>query len=135
MAKLFSYQSKEKLKSRKLMDQLFTVGKSVSVFPLKAFYNEVDIDLDFPVKLGVGVSSRNFKKAVDRNRIKRLLRETYRLNKQPLLEFASSKNKKIIVFILFVEKTLPQLEVLQNKLPLLIDKLINQLNEITAANT
>ena len=135
MAKLFSYQSKEKLKSRKLMDQLFTVGKSVSVFPLKAFYNEVDIDLDFPVKLGVGVSSRNFKKAVDRNRIKRLLRETYRLNKQPLLEFASSKNKKIIVFILFVEKTLPQLEVLQNKLPLLIDKLINQLNEITTANT
>ena len=135
MAKLFSYQSKEKLKSRKLMDQLFTVGKSVSVFPLKAFYNEVDIDLDFPVKLGVGVSSRNFKKAVDRNRIKRLLREAYRLHKQPLLEFANSKNKKIIVFILFVDKALPQLETLQNKLPLLIDKLINQLNEITTANT
>ena len=135
MAKLFSYQSKEKLKSRKLMDQLFTVGKSVSVFPLKAFYNEVDIDLDFPVKLGVGVSSRNFKKAVDRNRIKRLLREAYRLHKQPLLEFANSKNKKIIVFILFVDKALPQLETLQNKLPLLIDKLINQLNELAAANT
>ena len=135
MAKLFSYQSKEKLKSRKLMDQLFTVGKSVSVFPLKAFYNEVDIDLDFPVKLGVGVSSRNFKKAVDRNRIKRLLREAYRLHKQPLLEFANSKNKKIIVFILFVDKALPQLETLQNKLPLLIDKMINQLNELAAANT
>ena len=84
------------------MDQLFTVGRSVSVFPLKVFYNEVDIDLDFPVKLGVGVSSRNFKKAVERNRIKRLLREAYRLNKQPLIEFANTNNKKIIVFILFI---------------------------------
>jgi len=135
MPKLFSYQSKEKLKSRKLMDQLFTVGRSVSVFPLKGFYNEVDIDLDFPVKLGVGVSSRNFKKAVDRNRIKRLLREAYRLNKQPLIEFASSNNKKIIVFILFVDKALPEQETLQKKMPLLIDKLIKQLNEITIANT
>ncbi len=135
MAKLFSYQAKEKLKSRKLMDQLFTVGRSVSVFPLKVFYNEVDIDLDFPVKLGVGVSSRNFKKAVERNRIKRLLREAYRLNKQPLIEFANTNNKKIIVFILFIDKSLPEQEVLHNKLPLLIDKLIKQLNEITVANT
>ena len=117
------------------MDQLFTVGKSVSVFPLKAFYNEVDIDLDFPVKLGVGVSSRNFKKAVHRNRIKRLLREAYRLNKKPLIEFAKTNNKKIIVFILFIDKSLPEQELLQNKLPLLIDKLIKQLNEITVANT
>lgn len=135
MAKLFSYQSKEKLKSRKLMDQLFTVGKSVSVFPVKVFYNEVNIDLDFPVKVGVGVSSRNFKKAVDRNRIKRLLREAYRLNKQPLIEFASSKNKKIILFFLYVEKSLTDLETLQNKLPMVIDKLIKQLNENSVANT
>jgi len=135
MAKLFSYQSKEKLKSRRLLDQLFTNGKSVSVFPVKAFYNEVDIALNFPVKVGVGVSSRNFKKAVDRNRIKRLLREAYRLNKQPLIDFANTNNKKIIVFILFVDKTLPDAETLQNKIPLVIDKLIKQLNENSVAST
>ena len=135
MAKPFSYHSKEKLKSRKLMDQLFTVGKSVSVFPVKAIYNEVDILIDYPVKIGVGVSSRNFKKAVDRNRIKRLLREAYRLNKQPLLDFSTVNNKKIIVFFLFVDKTLPDFETLQNKIPLVIDKLIKQLNENSATNT
>lgn len=135
MAKPFSYQSKEKLKSRKLMDQLFTVGKSVSLFPIKAMFNETAVDLDFPVKVGVGVSSRNFKKAVDRNRIKRLLREAYRLNKQPLLDFATVNNKKIIIFFLFIDKVLPDFETLQNKIPLLIDKLIKQLNENSAFNT
>lgn len=135
MSKLFSYQSKEKLKSRKLMDQLFAAGKSVSVFPVKAMFNEIDAALDFRVKAGVGVSSRNFKKAVDRNRIKRLLREAYRLNKQPLLDFATANNKKIAVFFLFVDKILPDFETLQNKMPALIDKLIKQLNENSVANT
>ncbi|MDE3144051.1 MAG: ribonuclease P protein component [Bacteroidota bacterium] len=135
MSKLFSYQSKEKLKSRKLMDQLFTAGKSVSVFPVKAMFNEIDAAIDFPVKAGVGVSIRNFKKAVDRNRIKRLLREAYRLNKQPLLDFATANNKKIAVFFLFVDKTLPDFEMLQNKMPVLIDKLIKQLDENSVANT
>lgn len=135
MAKLFSYQAKEKLKSRKLMDQLFTVGKSVSVFPVKAFYNEINTALDFPVKVGVGVSSRNFKKAVDRNKIKRLLRECYRLNKQPLLDFATTTNKNFAVFFLFVDKSLPNFEILLIKLPLVIDKLINQLNENSSTNT
>lgn len=135
MSKLFSYQRKEKLKSRKLMDQLFAAGKSVSVFPVKAMFNEIDAAIDFPVKAGVGVSSRNFKKAVDRNRIKRLLREAYRLNKQPLLDFATSNNKNIAVFFLFVDKTLPDFEMLQNKMPVLIDKLIKQLNENSVANT
>lgn len=135
MSKLFSYQRKEKLKSRKLMDQLFAAGKSVSVFPVKAMFNEIDAALDFRVKAGVGVSSRNFKKAVDRNRIKRLLREAYRLNKQPLLDFATANNKKIAVFFLFVDKILPDFETLQNKMPALIDKLIKQLNENSVANT
>lgn len=117
------------------MDQLFTAGKSVSVFPVKAIFNETDAALDFPVKAGVGVSSRNFKKAVDRNRIKRLLREAYRLNKQPLLDFATANDKKIAVFFLFVDKTLPDFATLQNKMPVLIDKLIKQLNENSVANT
>ena len=91
--------------------------------------------MDVPVKVGVAVSSRNFKKAVHRNRIKRLLREAYRLNKQSLLEFAITSNKKMAIFFLFVDKTLPSRETLQNKMPLLIEKLIKQLNESSTTNT
>ncbi|MBC7588987.1 MAG: ribonuclease P protein component, partial [Chitinophagaceae bacterium] len=86
-------------------------------------YMEVEEKLDFPLKVGVGASSRTFKKAVHRNRIKRLLREAYRLNKQPLHDFAQQQNKQLAVFMLFIDKALPTNE-LQTKMPLVIDKLI-----------
>ncbi len=109
------------------MEQLFATGRSVSVFPIKIFYLKVDEAMDFPVKVGVGASSRVFKKAVDRNRIKRLLREAYRLNKQPLHDFVEAEKKQIAVFMLFIDKTLPSFEELQAKMPLAIDKLIKPL--------
>ena len=135
MAKNFSYNAKEKLKSRKQLDALFTKGKSFLVFPVKIFFAEVNNESDAPMKVGVGVSSKHFKKAVDRNRIKRLLREAYRLNKIPLTEFIQINNKKIAVFFLFIDKTIPAFSLLQNKMPTVIAKLIKSLNENNIANT
>ncbi|WP_323787482.1 ribonuclease P protein component [Psychroserpens sp.] len=77
----FSYSKKEKLKSQKLIEQLFSEGKSVSAFPLRMVYLKTEFEDGVQFKTGVSVSKRNFKNAVDRNRIKRLLREAYRLNK------------------------------------------------------
>ncbi len=120
----FSYPTKEKLKSRKLLDQLFTKGKSVSAFPLKAFYMVIPDASSEIIQTGVGVSSRNFTKAVDRNRIKRLLREAYRLNKQ-LLHVGLEKNqKKLAVFILFVGKEKPAFELLHELMPTVIQKIL-----------
>jgi len=89
---------------------------------------EVQQPLDAPIKVGVGASSKVFKKAVDRNRVKRLLREAYRLNKQPLHDFVNGQKKQMAVFILFIDKTLPNLEELQTKMPLAIDKLMKALS-------
>ena len=77
----FTYSKKEKLKSKKVIEQLFSVGKSVSAYPLRMVYLEYPFDDDIQFKVGVSVSKRNFKNAVDRNKIKRLLRESYRLHK------------------------------------------------------
>ena len=77
----FSYPKKEKLKSQKRIEQLFSEGKSVNAYPLRMVYLKSDFNGNTTFKTGVTVSKRNFKKAVDRNRIKRLLREAYRLNK------------------------------------------------------
>lgn len=77
----FSYPKKEKLKSQKLIEQLFSEGKSVSAYPLRMVYLKTNFEEDTQFKTGVSVSKRNFKNAVDRNHIKRLLREAYRLNK------------------------------------------------------
>ena len=90
----FSYPKSEKLKSKKTIDLLFSKGKSVSKYPLRLVYVESDFDIsesrDFgtaqKIKMGVSVSKKYFKHAVDRNYFKRLLREAYRLNKHLLID-------------------------------------------------
>ncbi|WP_333807704.1 ribonuclease P protein component [Flavobacterium sp.] len=82
----FTYPKNEKLKSKTTIDLLFTEGKSVSKYPLRLVYvenSESDAEL---IKMGVSVSKKYFKKAVDRNYFKRVLRETYRLNKHLLID-------------------------------------------------
>ena len=82
----FSYPKHEKLKSQKQLDLLFAEGKSVSKYPLRLVFVPIDLENDEKIKFGVSVSKKHFKKAVDRNYFKRLLRECYRLNKAYLLD-------------------------------------------------
>lgn len=87
----FSYPAAEKLKSKKIIDLLFTEGKSVGKYPLRLVYVAHDFEENVPLKMGVSVSKKYFKKAVDRNYFKRVLRECYRLNKQLLVENLDTK--------------------------------------------
>lgn len=81
-----SYPKHEKLKSKTTIDLLFSEGKSVSKYPLRLVYVPVTDDNQEKIKFGVSVSKKYFKKAVDRNYFKRVLRECYRLNKSILIE-------------------------------------------------
>lgn len=127
--KAFGYHKKEKLKSRTELQAIFTTGKSFSVFPIKVFFVEKDsTDTSVPVHAGVGVSSKHFKKAVDRNRIKRLLREAYRLEKQSLHEAIVTQSKTISVFFLYLEKELPDYTLVREKMKEGIEKLIKRIN-------
>ncbi|MCF6131418.1 ribonuclease P protein component [Flavobacterium wongokense] len=87
----FSYSADEKLKSKKIIDLLFSEGKSVSKYPLRLVYVAHDFEENVPMKIGVSVSKKHFKNAVDRNYFKRVLRECYRLNKHLLIENLDSK--------------------------------------------
>jgi ribonuclease P protein component len=127
MAGTFSYNKFEKLKSRKQIELLFAKGKSISAFPVKVFYLPVDHTPVHPVQVGVGVSARNFKKAVDRNTIKRRMREAYRLHKLPLHEHLVAQQKSVAVFILWIDKQMPTTAALQDLMPAVIEKLIKQL--------
>lgn len=82
----FTYPKVEKLKSKTTIDLLFSKGKSVAKYPLRLVYIAGDFGENIPIKIGVSVSKKHFKSAVDRNYFKRLLRETYRLNKHLLIE-------------------------------------------------
>jgi ribonuclease P protein component len=127
MAGTFSYNKFEKLKSRKQIELLFAQGKSISSFPVKVFYLQVEHTPEHPVQVGVGVSARNFKKAVDRNTIKRRMREAYRLHKLPLHEYLMAEQKSVTVFILWIDKQLPTTSALQDLMPVVLEKLIKQL--------
>jgi ribonuclease P protein component len=82
----FTYPKHEKLKSKTTIDLLFSDGNSVSKFPLRLVYVENTEENAELIKMGVSVSKKYFKKAVDRNYYKRVLRETYRLNKHLLID-------------------------------------------------
>ena len=82
----FTYPKHEKLKSKTTIDLLFSDGNSVSKFPLRLVYVENSEENAELIKIGVSVSKKYFKKAVDRNYYKRVLRETYRLNKHLLID-------------------------------------------------
>lgn len=108
----FSYPKKEKLKSRKLIDRLFAEGKSVSNYPIKLIYLKSEFAEDVKIQAGVAVPKKNFKSAVKRNRIKRLLREAYRLNKHPV--FNNSQDTFAFLF-LYLGKEMPSfVEIEQN---------------------
>ncbi len=82
----FTYPKNEKLKSKNTIDLLFSEGKSVSKYPLRLVFVENPLEEQEIIKMGVSVSKKYFKNAVDRNYFKRVLRETYRLNKHLLVE-------------------------------------------------
>lgn len=112
----FSYPKPQKLKSKKIIDLLFTEGKSVSKYPLRLVYVKHDFEEEVPLKIGVSVSKKYFKKAVDRNYFKRILRETYRLNKQLLIENLDAKY--CLMFFYQTNEKLPYQEINQKTIQL-----------------
>ncbi len=93
----YTFPKEEKLKSRKLINRLFAEGKHLKSFPLQMAYLPIEHTTDSLIQAGFSVSKRKFKHAVDRNKIKRLMRESYRLNKNILLEKHTKKH--ILMFI------------------------------------
>ena len=95
----YTFNKKEKLKSQKLIEKLFAQGQSVVAHPLRMVYIKTDFDEAIKIKAGVSVSKRHFKKAVDRNRLKRLMREAYRLQKAAYFDNISGQYALMILYI------------------------------------
>ncbi len=122
----FTYKKQEKLKSKKLIKLLFENGKKITVFPIMLLYLKIEHDSDYLIQAGVTVSKKNFKNAVDRNRIKRLLRETYRLNKPFLYE--KLENKYIFMFIYLGKEEL-KYQLLDTKMKELMNRFTHKITE------
>lgn len=123
----------EKLKSRKLIDQLFAQGRSFTAFPVKVVYLAApqppapDTEQPTPVRVGVTASTRHFKRATDRNRIKRLLREVYRQQKHELHDAVTQQGLHLSVFFIYLDKELPTYALLQDKMRYCLKRLRKEL--------
>lgn len=95
----FFFPKSEKLKSQKTIELLFAEGKSISKYPIKVFF--LPIENNELIQAGFTVPKRNFKSAVDRNRIKRQMREAYRLQKHLL---KNETGLKFALFFLYIGK-------------------------------
>ncbi len=119
----FKYSKKDKLKSKKLIEQLFSEGKSVTAYPLKLIYLKTEFEDDSILKTGVSVSKRIHKTAVARNRIKRLLREAYRLNKP---HYFNNSSTSYAFMILYLSKDGTTFDDIDKKMKLLFEKFLNK---------
>jgi ribonuclease P protein component len=122
----FTYPKNERLKSKTTIGLLFSEGKSVSKYPLRLVYRQAEVNQEEKIKIGVSVSKKYFKKAVDRNYFKRVLRETYRLNKHLLLD-----NIQESYSLMFFYQTKDRLsyEEINTKTIQLFEKFLSQVNK------
>jgi ribonuclease P protein component len=141
----FSYKKADKLKSRKQTQFLFAKGQSMNAFPIKLIYtietyaslnaqlpkppfNILEIKENGQLQTGVGAPSRTFRKAVMRNRVKRLLREAYRLEKPAFIENANLSGNRINLFFLYTDPTVLSQKEIQEKVKQLLKRLTEKLN-------
>ena len=124
----FRFQRGEKLKSRKEIERLFQAGSQACIqYPLRLVWRPMSQKRsDFPVQMTVSVSKKRFKRAVDRNRIKRLVREAYRLQKPELYERLGTPENQLAWMIIYVGKEMPEYRRIEKSMRKLQTKFFRQ---------
>ncbi|MEW7289581.1 ribonuclease P protein component [Aquimarina sp. 2304DJ70-9] len=117
-----TFNKKERLKSKKEIELLFSEGKSISKYPVRLVYRKSTLEEGVTVKAGVSVSKRNFKNATDRNRIKRLLRESYRKNKY----IVSNTTHPFTFMFLYSGKEMPEYSLIESKIKVILQTFVKQ---------
>lgn len=131
----FKLSKWERICSRTQLEKLFTGGKSksFSVFPLRVVYlltDQPDGDLQHvaPVKMMVSVSKRHFKRAVKRNRVKRQVREAYRLNKEIVVSsMADSPNRQLLLGFIWMSDELHDTDTVARSMQVLLKRVADKL--------
>jgi ribonuclease P protein component len=119
-----AFTKEERLKSKRIIDALFINGRAITIHPLKVFWNEVELPAPVPLQIGFSVPKRVFKSAVQRNRIKRQMREAVRLNKGDLEQSLGIKNRQLALMVLYIGRDVTEYKLIEQKIREAFDRLI-----------
>lgn len=118
-----TFSKYERLRSRKLIEKIIAEGKSFQQAPFRISWISDKLDTSFPAQLAIAVPKRIFKRAVDRNRIKRLVREVYRKNKSGLYTFLQAKEMQCAILVVFTGRKIPMYAEVEKKFLLTLQRL------------
>jgi ribonuclease P protein component len=118
------YAKIEKLKSKKAIDLLFRKGKSINASPLRLVYLPKLTHEGFPISMGITVSKKNIKLAVNRNLIKRRVREAYRLNNNELKFYMEAIGVEINIMFIYTSKQILSYKEIETKIKVILTRLI-----------
>jgi len=110
-----TFSKDERLRSRKLIEKIIEDGKSINISPFRFSWTITELETRFPVQIAFAVPKRFFKRAVDRNRIKRLIREVYRKNKSGLYALLKARNIQCALLVVFSGKKVPVYDEVEKK--------------------
>ncbi len=132
MVTAHTFTKSERLCSRALIGALFNQSKSFLVYPVKVVYLQLDGEqkkfCDSSLQVLISVSKKKFKRAAHRNKIKRLMRECYRTNKNDLTNLLLKKDKKVAIGLIFIGDSIPDFGYLESKIILIIKRLSHELS-------
>lgn len=121
---MYTFNKEERLCSKKLLEKLFASGSSFLLYPFRIVWLPENLPADVSVQVVINVPKRRFKKAVDRNLIKRRIREIYRLNKsEHLYCFFKEHSAQLILGINYVGKNIADYTFLEKKLKAVLEQL------------
>lgn len=121
---MYTFKKEERLCNKRLLEKLFHNGSSFLVYPFRIVHLPESNSLPFPVQVVIAVPKRNFKRSVDRNLIKRRIRESYRLIKGDLLyPFLNQKDLNLLISVHYIGKEIPSFNLVDKKLRLALEKL------------
>ena len=128
---MYTFSKSERLCSKLIIDKLFKNGAVFYLAPFKVFWLEIPIaDCKSNAQLLIGVSKKLIRKSVCRNKIKRQIKEAYRLNKNSLYKTLSISNKQCAIAILYNSKQISDFNSTQNKILLILQRLQKELSNI-----
>ena len=120
-----TFSKNERLSSKIIIDELFEKGKSFNNFPFKIIWKELPTSTN-DTQVLFSVPKRLFKRAVDRNRVKRLMREAYRKNKNTLYE--KLNDKKIGLVFIYINKSIVDYKEIEEKIILSLQRLNKEIS-------